>query len=249
MLLRFKQLCTLCAAIFCVTLFCGGHALAFETEFELHPHKAIYSAKIKKGISISGTATRELVKQGEQWLYRFDVDSMAADIKERVLLTWRDNRVIPSQYDYSLSGFFIKDRHRKASYDWIKALATGQRNDDKWQLELPDGAVDRLGYQLQLAADIASGHSTVNYEIVHKGRIEPSQFAIVGESVIETILGKSNAILVKKVRAPEKKRETFLWFSKDKPLLLLKMTQKEKDGEEYEVHLKKLDYYHFPENK
>lgn len=214
-----------------------------KPNFELHPHKAIYSAKIKKGLSIKGEATRELKRQGEHWLYRFDVDSIAANIKEQVLLDWHEGHVRPLNYDYSLSGFFIKTRKRQARFDWAQNSATGKRNKDKWQLTLDGGELERLGYQLQLGADFAQNKPQVDYRIVHKGRIENSQFKLLGEETIDTVLGTVASRVVKKIRAADKKRETLLWFSIDQPLLLLKMTQKEKDGEEYEVQLKQLVYY------
>ncbi|MDX1451005.1 MAG: DUF3108 domain-containing protein [Oleiphilaceae bacterium] len=223
-----------------VVLFC----LLFSAELlaqELIPHAASYTARIKKGISMNGSAIRELKPLGEgKWIYRFDVDSTIADIKESVVFDWRDSRVIPTQYNYELSGFFVRDRQQDVQFDWQKNKALGKHDGKRWQVDLPSGALDRLGYQLQLLMDVATGKQQMDYEVVHKGKLRESQFRVLREERIATVLGELDSIVVEKVRAPDKKRETLLWFAKDDHSLLLKMLQKEEDGEEYEIILKEV---------
>ena len=77
----------------------------------------------------------------------------------------------------------------------------------------------------------------MTYQLAHKAKLRESEFVVLGEEVINTRFGKLNSISAKKQRDDDAKRETYLWFSKDYPLLLLKMTQKEKDGEEYEIEI------------
>ena len=64
-------------------------ALSFLSQAsELVAHKASYTAKIKKGLSIKGKAVRELKKSANgQWLYSFNVHSFVADIDESTLLS------------------------------------------------------------------------------------------------------------------------------------------------------------------
>lgn len=210
---------------------------------ELSPHTASYTAKIKKGISINGTAVRELRQlENGQWQYRFDVDSVPADIKESLIFDWQDGRVYPHRYHYQLSGFFIRDKERSISFDHQQKTASGRHKKKTWQIAIPENSLDRLGYQLQLLVDISSGRREVNYQIVHKGRVEASQFRVLKEETISTAIGEAASILVEKVRDAESKRKTLLWFAKDQPLLLLKMSQVEKDGEHYEIHLQGVDY-------
>ncbi len=204
----------------------------------LTPHAASYTARIKKGISMNGTAIRELKPLGEgKWIYRFDVDSTIADIKESVVFDWQSGHVIPTQYNYELSGFFVRDRHQDVQFDWQRRNALGKHDGKQWQVTLPDKALDRLGYQLQLLMDVAQGKQTMDYQVVHKGNLRDNEFRVIGEERIDSVLGEIDSILVEKVRAPDKKRETLLWFAKDDHSLLLKMLQKEEDGEEYEIIL------------
>lgn len=252
--LRQRLLCLVLFIVLLTTISFSSSVFAEPTEqnqvpespLTLHPHKATYSAKIKKGLSINGTALRELSLQNGGWNYRFDVDSMMAKIDESLSFKAEASKLRPLKYRYDLSGFFIKNRHQSANFDWTNKTISGKRNKDKWQLALDNHPLDRLGYQLQLASDVYSGQQEMSYQVVNKGRIETNRFAVTGEEQLDTALGSMPSIVVKKVRAEGKKRETFLWFSKDYPLLLLKLTQKEKDGEEYEVNIQELIHYHQP---
>lgn len=254
---RNKQHFRLTNIVFILLLFVAGGASAFE----LQEHSATYSANIKKGVSIKGSAVRSLAKIDEQtWLYRFDVESFIADIKERSHLkaVQTENpqpnaeggqqgqpqqslvKIQPLDYDYTLSAFLMPDRKRQVKFDWSQQTASSGIKNDKWTLRnIPDNSYDPLSYQLQLLIDVHSGLKEMDYQLAKKGKLRESTFVVLGSEIIETRFGKLNAIVAKKQRDDDAKRETFLWFSADYPLLLLKMTQKESDGEEYEIQLDK----------
>lgn len=210
---------------------------------ELIAHKAVYTAKIQKGVSINGEAVRELKSLGNgQWLYRFDVDSFVADIRESVRINWQNDQVIPNQYHYSLSGLFIRDRKYEVEFDWNNNLALSPIKKDRWQInDIPANTLDRLGYQLQLSMDVLLNKNEMHYQIAHKGKLRESHFQVVREEKIDTALGKVNSIVVEKVRSKDSKRQTSLWFSKQHKFLLLKMTQIESDGEKYEINIKSVE--------
>lgn len=207
---------------------------------ELIPHKAIYTAKIKKGISINGEAVRELIKlDNGQWLYRFDVESFVADIKESSLLEWHNDHIIPQKYQYKLSAFLARDRKQEVLFNWEKHQAHSVYKKNKWTIKsVPDLTLDRLSYQLQILMDVNAGKRDMVYQIAHKDEIQEMHFRVIREEKIETALGMMDSYVLEKVRLPSKKRQTHLWFAKDHAFLLLKMTQIEKDGEEYEINLK-----------
>lgn len=206
---------------------------------ELIPHKATYTTQIDKGIKIKGTAVRELkqLKDGN-WLYRFDVESFAADISESVTFKWQEQKVVPLKYRYSLNGMFIKDRYQKINFNWTKNEAKGEHDGKKWELELKPNSLDRLGYQLQLLMDARfQSHTPIEYQIVHRKKHRQNLFAVQGEELLETRFGKVSTVKVIKQRSKNKTRKTHLWFSKEHPFLLLKMIQIEEDGEQYEINL------------
>ena len=94
---------------------------------------------------------------------------------------------------------------------------------------------------MQLLVDIALERSPMQYQVVHKGRLEDSQFQIIREETLQTKIGTEQSVVVEKVRSPEKQRKTLLWFSKSNPLILLRMYQQEKDGEEYEITIQSIE--------
>jgi len=206
---------------------------------ELIPHTASYSAKIKKGISIKGQAVREL-KRGKdgQWLYSFNVDSFVADIKETTRLSWHEQHVIPHSYQYKLSAFLARDKRKEVQFDWEKMTATNPLKKHRWSItNIPKHTLDRLSYQLQLGMDLQSGKQEMVYQVAHKGKLRQNHFKVTGEEKINTTLGEVDSITVIKVREKSKKRKTHMWFSKKIPILLLKMIQVEKNGEEYEINI------------
>lgn len=231
-------LTALLSLLFCLLVPATCIADASSDESILEPHTATYQARIKKGISLNGTAIRKLQQTSSgRWLYQFNVSSLPVDIEESVEFRWQDALVTPKKYRYHLSGMLIRDKTREVKFEWPKQRAKGSDRHGKWKIAIPPGAQDRLSYQLQLMADIARGQTNMTYEIVHKGRIEKSEFRILREETIKTDIGEKQAIVVEKVRAPDRPRKTLLWFSKNKPFLLLKMYQLEKDGEEYEINI------------
>lgn len=206
---------------------------------ELVPHRAGYNTNIEKGISLKGDAVRELKKLDDgRWLYRFDIKSFVADIDESVVFTWENDQVIPARYEYELSGMMIKDRLQNVDFDWSTKQAIGKERNSDWRIEIPKLALDRLGYQLQLLADVQNQKKEMHYQIVHKGKVRPSTFQVMREENINTVFGNVNSIVLEKVREESSKRVTHLWFSKEHPFLLLKMKQIEEDGEEYEIIVK-----------
>ena len=206
---------------------------------ELVPHKASYSAKIKKGMSVKGKAVRELKQlENGQWLYSFKVRSFVADIDESTLLSWHDDQVFPHLYNYKLSAFLTQDRRKKVNFDWSKFTAINPLKEKGWIItNIPEKTIDKLSYQLQLGMDLQSGKQEVLYQVADKGKLRPNHFIVTGEEEINTVFGTVRSITVKKVREKSKKRKTNLWFSKQYPLLLLKMVQVEKDGQQYEINI------------
>jgi hypothetical protein len=206
---------------------------------ELKEHEASYIAKIKKGVSLEGKATRSLKKlDTNKWLYIFEVESFIADIKERTVLIEKDQIIKPIQYDYKLSAFLMSDRKRQVKFDWENHTAIDPLKKNNWKLlSIPNNTYDQLSYQLQLLLDVSNHKTDMTYQLAHKAKLRESQFVVLGEEIINTRFGKLKSISAKKQRDDDAKRETYLWFSVDYPLLLLKMTQKEKDGEEYEIEL------------
>lgn len=246
---RTRHTATLCARamalIFCLGAFAFPTTLYAETATGLAPFEASYTAAMEKGVSLNGSGKRTLTSQGHGvWLYRTEVDSFIADIDESLILKWDGEKVIPLRYRYRLSGFLIKDRKQSIDFDWKKGIATGKYRGKAFNLELKEGTLDPLGFQLQLRHDIQTGKRDMSYQIIDGGDYDNDRFAVIDEESLDTDAGTIATIKAEKVRDKDSKRKTLMWFAPDKDFLLVKLLQIEPDGSEYELKLKKADLNH-----
>ncbi|MBW7469421.1 DUF3108 domain-containing protein [Marinobacter sp. F4218] len=223
-----------------VSLITAAHAE--EPGSTLVPYQATYTASMNKGVSLNGTAKRTLSDQGNGvWLYRTDVDSFIADIDESLVLKWENNHVVPLRYRYRLSGFLIKDREQSIDFDWDAGVATGEYRGKPFELELTEGVLDPLGFQLQLSQDIKSGKRDLTYQVIDGGDYDHDRFAVLDKEPLKTSRGSISTLKAEKVRDKSSKRETLMWFAPDEDFLLVRLRQVEPDGSSYELRLNRAD--------
>lgn len=204
----------------------------------LTPLTAHYGASLDKGVALDGSAVRTLRLQSDgSWVLRFEVESLFADIVEVLNFQWQDGRVIPLTYRYKLSGFMIRGRERALDYDWDKGVVSGRYEGESVTMDLPANALDPLGFQLQLRQDLKAGKTHMAYKVTDKGRYDEDEFAVIGEEFLDTRLGRVRAVKLEKVRAPDSKRETLMWFVPELDYLLVRLVQVEKDGSRYEINV------------
>ncbi|WP_303292065.1 DUF3108 domain-containing protein [Marinobacter sp. SS5-14b] len=221
-------------------------SLAFNTRAEtsrdapaLTPYKASYTASMSKGISLNGEGIRTLTDQGNNvWLYRTDVDSFIADIDESLVFKWEQGHVIPLRYRYRLSGFLIKDREQSIDFDWQAGMAKGKYRGNRFEVEIKEGTLDPLGYQLQLHQDLKAGKRDVTYQVLDKGSYDTDRFAVIDEESLSDKGRTMRTLKAEKVRAEDSKRQTLMWFDPDQDYLLVRLLQVEPDDSEYELRLK-----------
>lgn len=202
----------------------------------LLPLQVSYNASMDKGISLNGSAVRTLEEQDDgTWIYRTRVDSFIADIEESLVLRWEEGQVIPQKYRYRLSGFLIRNREEAIDFDWQSGVATGHHEGDRFSVELEPGALDPMGYQLQLHQDIRAGKRDMEYRVIDKGDYDTDRFAVIDTETLQTEQGPVDAIKAEKVRDDDSKRQTLMWFAPDQEYLLVRLLQVEPDGSRYEI--------------
>lgn len=213
-----------------------------ESGTGLTPFEASYTAAMEKGVSLNGTAKRTLTSQGNDiWLYRTDVDSFIASIDESLILRWENGRVVPMRYRYHLSGFLIKDRKHSIDFDWSTGVATGEYKGKRFEIELEEGVLDPLGYQLQLHQDIRNGERDMTYKVIDGRSVDEERFAVINGEATSTGGDRTAFLKAEKVRE-DSKRQTLMWFSREQDFLLVRLLQVEPDGSTYELKLKAADF-------
>lgn len=229
------------ASILCMLAMVPGTVHAEESVPELFPFEVSYGASLDKGVSLNGSAKRILTSQNNNvWLYRTEVRSFLADLNESLILKWEDGQVVPLRYRYHLSGFLIKDRKQSIDFDWKAGEATGEYRGKSFEVELEEGTLDPLGFQLQLHQDILNGMREMEYQVLDRGSIDSERFAVVTDDASSTGKSQSSYLKAEKVRE-NSDRETLMWFDPDNKYVLVRLLQAEPDGSKYELTLKDVD--------
>lgn len=225
-------------SLLCMFALLFGSAAHAESVPDLFPFEVSYGASMEKGVSLNGSAKRILTSQGNHvWLYRTEVKSFIADLDESLVLKWEDGQVVPLRYRYRLSGFLIKDREQSIDFDWKANVATGKYRGKPFKVELEEGVLDPLGFQVQLHQDILNGKRDMEYQVLDKGSIDSDRFAVVSDDSS----GRPSSLLKAEKVRENSERQTFMWFDPDNKYVLVRLLQVEPDGSKYELKLKSVD--------
>lgn len=218
-----------------------GTTVKAEVGPGLFPFEVSYDATMEKGVSLNGSAKRILTSQGNDvWLYRTDVNSFIADLDESLVFKWEDGRVIPLRYRYRLSGFLIKNREQSIDFDWKAGVATGEYRGKSFRVDLEEGILDPLGFQIQLHQDIRNGKREMEYQVLDRATIDSERFAVVSDNAGDSDSNQPPYLKAEKLRE-NSKRETLMWFDPDNEYLLVRLIQVEPDGSRYQLSLKEMD--------
>lgn len=223
----------------CFTAQAAGepHSIAPQLHAALLPTRATYRATYRKGIPIPGSAIRELTPlPNGQWNYRFEVRSLIVDITENVTLDWAGGKLRPHLYTYDRDGWRM-DRKGSVTFNWEAMTVLNDIGNYPWTMQIPQGALDKLGYQLQLRMDLQAGHRQMTYFIADGGKLKQTRFAVVGEEILDTEHGQVSTVIVERTPQKGNKRQSRLWMAINWHYLLVRMKQKEADGETYEIFL------------
>lgn len=199
-----------------------------------HPFRAAYTAKYS-GLSVEAIRTLQPLKDGTMEL-RFVAKSWLATIEEVSQFNWSpQGQLIPKYYLYNRSGLG-HDRKAELNFDWSSNQVVNDVQDKPWTMSLPDGALDKLGYQLQLRTDMLNQKYKVSYKVADGGRLKTYDFEVQGQEILNTPLGKLKTTRVKRIR-DDNERVTILWLANDWDHLLVRIQQREEDGQHYEINL------------
>ncbi|MGB1271623.1 MAG: DUF3108 domain-containing protein [Endozoicomonas sp.] len=201
----------------------------------LKPFTARYKADIK-GLPFGGSGERSLQQNSDgSWTLSFRADAAFLGLKETSRFTLKDQSLVSEEYTYARTGIGGKPL-RRARFDWKKKVVNWQQEDLNWSMDLPSGAIDNLGYQLQLRMDLTKGKKQVfSYHIADDDEVYQREFIIEGNEVLDTDAGKLETVRIK-VKRDTDKRATWIWLARNWDYFLVKLLQKE-GGTEYTVEI------------
>lgn len=193
------------------------------------PHTAYY--RLYKGIVILAKTRRSFSQDkshDNQYIFKSYTEPAGVGkiitgtrIKEQSNWMFKDNAAIPLSYTYVHRGG-DNDRDVKLLFDWEKNKVTNIINGDPWTMDLVPNIQDKLLYQFSLMMDLKKGVKEFSYEVADGGKLKSYHGTVIGETVIETDIGKFNTVIVR--REHDGRRTTF-WCAKQMHFIPVQIEQ------------------------
>lgn len=207
------------------------------------PFRAVYKAKYK-GVPVVAEGIRELKKlHDNHYLLTASVKSWFISITEQSAFTWEPgHRLLPEEYQYHRRGIG-RDRDAVLKFDWSIHQVLNDVQSKPWKMTIPDGTMDKLGYQIKMRADLQRYFSQttqkpkLSYLIADGGRVKTYNFKILGDEYIDTPVGRLNTVKLARFRKNDK-RSTIFWLAKDWQFLLVRLEQVESGKASFNLFLK-----------
>lgn len=203
----------------------------------LTPFTASYAADMKN-IPVNGEAVHSLQQNSDgTWDLKFQASMFVARLTEQSTLALENEQVVPLNYHYQRKGLG-RSRETTQTFDWTTGEVRGVHKKDAFTLPTQPGLLDKTTYQLALQRDLMAGKTEMSYMVVDGDDVEKYDFRVTGEQRVTTRNGQFDSVEVERIREPDAKRETTLWFAKDWNYLLVRLSQIETDGQHYQIVLK-----------
>ena len=112
--------------------------------------------------------------------------------------------------------------------------------DHKKSVVIPyqPGLLDQHSVTLALISDLQAGKGpTFKYQTIVKGKVETYTFRIAGEQVLDTALGRMDAVKVERVRQTDNGKSTVIWFARNKNYLPVKFQDLNAKGDTIDMKI------------
>lgn len=212
-----------------VSLLFSGHIAAEPTQFRVE-----YQADIK-GLPISATGIRTLEQVGDnRYLLSSSAENFLGAVREESLFSLEvDGDIKPLKYRYRRSGLG-RNRDAILSFDWERNRVLNDVQSVPWEMDIPDGALDKLLYQFKVRRDLEKAYRQnqpwpeLTYDIADGGKMKVYRFEVLGEDVTDTPMGQFRTIKVTRVQE-DKDRTTLFWLAPAHEFLLVRLRLFEDD--------------------
>lgn len=196
-----------------------------------------------KALGISATAFRSQTLTSPQHytlensltltVFGANVGSVAETSEYR----WEDGTIIPLRYSYEQTGISASSEH--IDFDWDSGVAESSSDNEKWQLELIPGALDKLSFSVQIGQDIAGQQlEEFHYQVLDEDAIDEHLYRITDREILDTPLGKLNTVKIERIRSSQSRRKTTVWLASDWDYMLVRLEQISSSGTETELSIK-----------
>ncbi|MDX1803607.1 MAG: DUF3108 domain-containing protein [Alcanivorax sp.] len=184
-----------------------------------------------QGIPFTIEATRTLrrVRDG-LWEMNVHAKNWLGEIRETALFSWQDCMPETSFYGYRRRGL---GRVKKAEVHINRdtGVAVSERsNKPMTSYEVGSNATDDLSLTLALQCRLRQGANDITLDVADDRGLSTHHYRVVGKEKLDIDHMAVNTVKVKRVRAADSKRQTFLWFAPGRDYALVKLEQQNADG-------------------
>jgi hypothetical protein len=213
-----------------------------DTEQPYPEFTADYNATWTGGwFPINVDAQRSLrYQQDGSAILTFEADSAIAGLKETSTFRFLENTIQPLQYRYLRTGLF-KEPDRNQLFDWQNKQIVNGDNQKVFENHWHDQVQDNLSYNLQASIDLKSGKTQFTYPVFDRKKVKDFKFQLIGFEALKTKVGTLRTVKVEQIEKKKDKKKTYIWFAKDYDYLLVRLKQKQKDGQTYQIDLTAAD--------
>lgn len=178
-------------------------------------------------------ATFTLIRDGDRITYRYETRASGLfslfykdEVTEQSIMEISGNTLRPLEYTYRHKGS-KKNRDVTTHFDWDTHRAHGEARGEPFDIEIPDGVMDRFSAQLLVSQHLHDGTSLKDFPFVDKNELDTYEFERLGEETLETELGEFKTIKLKRAKG-NKKRTTIGWYAPELNYLPVQLEQSKK---------------------
>lgn len=153
-------------------------------------------------------------------------------LRELSRFHYHDGRIRPHEYEYHHESK-DKERHVRIHFDHATGEVVNDVQGERWQMEIPDGALDKLVVQLALILDLKKGKQEADYAVADGGHLKTFRFRLRRQESLQTPAGRFHTLKLERLRE-DQDRTTYLWVAPELDYLPVQIKQIEReDGTEY----------------
>jgi hypothetical protein len=166
----------------------------------------------------------------------FEADSAIAGLAEVSTFRLLNNVIQPLQYRYLRTGIFAEP-DRNQLFDWQQNKIIDGDTNKTFVGHWHDQVQDNLSYNLQASIDLKQGKTQFTYPVFDRKKIKVFNFQLIGVESLETKVGTLRTVKIEQIEEKKNNKRTYIWFAQDYDYLLVKLEQKQKDGQTYQINL------------
>jgi hypothetical protein len=185
------------------------------------PYSATYAFNLDN--KASGTATRQLSKQGNNWLYSFSARvPMLATANEKSTFSFDNQQVTSKQFtrEYKI---LVHNQVLSLNFDAANKVVNVKKNKDSRQYPLQSNVLDDLNAEIQIREDLKNNKLKSSYLIANQKDIDARNFVNAGSVKVTTPAGSYDAVKVI-IKHHKNDKQTTFWLAPKLDYLPVKVT-------------------------